>query len=175
VRDDARLTALDNVLRGVWLECCGHLSSFHSGEIDYFSAGYDLRESAAMWSPFGTRRTERSMNVRMDRVLPAVGDRFAYEYDFGTTTRLSVQVTGARVGTIGRAPVRLLARNDAPVWPCATCGQQATVICAYCAGTGDQPFACDAHQAAHDCGEAGDEAWLPVVNSPRMGVCGYVG
>jgi hypothetical protein len=34
------------------------------------------------------------------------------------------------------------------------------------------PFACAAHESTHPCE---DEAFLPVVNSPRMGVCGYAG
>lgn len=35
----------------------------------------------------------------------------------------------------------------------------------------ENPFYCDTHAAAR-----GDEwAFLPVVNSPRMGVCGYTG
>ena len=32
---------------------------------------------------------------------------------------------------------------------------------------------CDAHAAAHE--HADEEVYLPVVNSPRMGVCGYTG
>lgn len=174
-RDDARLTALDNVLRRIWLECCGHLSSFDIGAVHYFSPGYDLRESAGLWGPFEPRRIERSMNVTLERSLPALGQRFTHEYDFGSTTQLWIAVTGERVGRLNRTTVRLLARNEAPVWPCGVCGQPATSVCPYCAGAGEQPFACDAHRAAHHCVEPDDEAWLPVVNSPRMGVCGYAG
>jgi hypothetical protein len=72
---------------------------------------------------------------------------------------------------VGRPAVRLLVRNTPPTWPCATCGQPATAVCSYCLGAPSGPFACAAHLGEHDCGEM--EGFLPVVNSPRMGVCGY--
>ncbi len=36
----------------------------------------------------------------------------------------------------------------------------------------DDDFFCDEHAEEHACEE---ESLLPVVNSPRMGVCGYCG
>jgi hypothetical protein len=171
-RDDARLSALDGFLRQIWLECCGHLSSFEIGPVDYFSPGFDLHERN-QWFGFGQRRPARSMNVALARALPPTGQRFAYEYDFGSTTHLSLTVAGERIGRIGRTTVRLLARNQAPVWPCGTCGEPATSVCPYCLGAEAGAFSCDRHQVGHRCED--DEAWLPVVNSPRMGVCGYVG
>jgi hypothetical protein len=35
------------------------------------------------------------------------------------------------------------------------------------------PFYCEHHSEDHDCDEP--EMLLPVVNSPRMGMCGYTG
>lgn len=70
-----------------------------------------------------------------------------------------------------RDAVRLLARNDAPVWPCTECDEPAVSLCSYCTYEGDA-FFCEAHVEDHKCG---DEAMLPVVNSPRMGVCAYTG
>jgi len=67
--------------------------------------------------------------------------------------------------------VRLLAGNDDPVWTCAVCQEPASELCAYCFYESDA-FFCNAHSETHDCGE---EAILPVVNSPRMGVCAYTG
>jgi hypothetical protein len=171
-RADARLSALDGFLRQIWLECCGHLSRFEIGAVDYFSPGFDLRERSA-WSVFGQRRPARSMNVPLAGALPAVGQTFTYEYDFGSTTHLSLTVAGERLGRVGRTTVRLLARNQAPVWPCGTCGGPATGVCPYCLAVEAPAFSCDGHQDEHRCGE--EEAWLPVVNSPRMGVCGYEG
>ena len=67
--------------------------------------------------------------------------------------------------------VRVLARNDAPVLPCDVCGKEATHVCTRCIYD-DQGWLCDACVAEHECGE---EMLLPVVNSPRVGMCGYEG
>jgi len=158
----AKLTDLDRFLRDIWLECCGHLSAFRIGR---FSYSYPIE------GPFGGWSDERSMNVRLREALGGVGTRFVHEYDFGTTTELSLRVTAQREGAIGKPPLRLLARNEAPVWPCSVCKKPATRICSYCVYEAN-PFFCDNHAEKHDCGE---EAFLPVVNSPRMGMCGYEG
>ena len=167
---DAKLEALDSFLRRIWLECCGHLSAFKIGATQYFSRGYELGGSA--FGVFGGHRpVERSMNARLRDALPSVGEHFEYEYDFGSTTSLQIKMIGERTGRPGRGAVRLLARNTPPVWPCAVCGQPATVVCAYCLSDGRNAFVCTEHRRKHACGE--DEGFMPVVNSPRMGVCGY--
>lgn len=106
-------------------------------------SGGTLRQLDQSLRMFGSFGEDRSMNARISDALPPPGRPVRYEYDFGSTTHLTLRVTGTRHGVIGRPAVRLLARNEAPVWPCATCG--------------------------------GGEGFLPVVNSPRMGVCGYDG
>jgi len=164
---DAKLEAIDAFLRRVWLECCGHLSVFRIGKVDYFSRGYEF----GLVGAFGASGTECGMNIKLRDALRS--SRFEYEYDFGSTTALELEVTGERSGRIGRPAVRLLARNSAPVFPCATCGAPATLICPYCIHEGTGAFTCHAHRDQHRCGE--EEAFLPVVNSPRLGVCAYVG
>ena len=172
VRADARLDALDSFLRRTWLECCGHLSAFDVGIAKYFSRGYDF-DVVRGFTGFGRNRTpERSMSVRVGDAMPPVGEPFEYEYDFGSTTRLRFKVTGERIGRLGRPAVRLLARNTAPAWPCALCGAPASLVCTFCFGD-ESAFACAKHRREHACGE--EEGFLPVVNSPRMGVCGYTG
>jgi hypothetical protein len=172
-RADAKLEALDSFLRGVWLECCGHLSAFRIGTVTFFSRGYEF----GAWAPLGglgrQRPVERRMNARMGDVLPPAGERCEYEYDFGSSTLLEIKVIAERTGRLGRSPVRLAVRNVPPVWPCAVCGEPATFVCAYCRDGDGDPFVCADHQRDHACGE--DEGFLPVVNSPRMGVCGYGG
>ena len=147
-RSDAAIRGLDAFLRDLWLECCGHLSAFF---ID--------RREVPMGAPAG-------------KAFGPVGARFRYEYDFGSTTALVGQVVGSRHGSIGRAPVRLLARNDPPAFSCARCAEIATNVCPYCLGDEESLF-CDTHAAEHE--HAREEVYLPVVNSPRMGVCGYTG
>lgn len=166
---DAKLEALDAFLRRVWLECCGHLSVFRVGGADYFSRGYALGFGGA----FGREAGARSMNSKLRDALCFATEAFDYEYDFGSTTSLALEITGERSGRIGRSVVRLLARNNPPVSACAVCGQPATLVCPFCLQERVDPFVCAQHRAQHRCGE--DDAFLPVVNSPRMGVCGYMG
>ena len=147
-RQDATLKQLDSLLRRVWLECCGHMSTFRLGG------------------------REPSMRSKAGAVFHSMGLRFEHDYDFGSTTTLKGQVLGARDGAPGRNTVRVLARNTPLQWSCATCGAAAAVICPFCLHDEDC-FFCEKHADAHPC--AREEAFLPVVNSPRMGVCGYTG
>ncbi|HEY0874610.1 MAG TPA: SEC-C metal-binding domain-containing protein [Vicinamibacterales bacterium] len=156
VRDDARLTSLDQFLRDLWLECCGHLSQFGIGTEEYASQPADFG-LARLGSP------QRTMASPLSKALTFCDGRFSYEYDFGSTTVLQLDVKGERTGRIGRQAVRLLARNTPPVWPCAVCGEPATRIDVEAYGYG---YLCDRHAS-------GREALLPVVNSPRTGVCAY--
>lgn len=144
---DAKLKDLDRLLRHTWLECCGHLSEFYAD---------------------GRRKVSKSM--RIAEALASKGSRLGYEYDFGSTTELVIRLSGTAEGAPSKA-VRLVARNEPPAWPCDECGQPARVVCAQCVYDAGG-FCCATHAKTHDCGE---ETLLPVVNSPRMGVCGYTG
>lgn len=149
----APLSKLDKFLRQVWLECCGHMSAF---EIDGVRYAVSPMED------------ERGMKVPLSRVVD-VGTKFLYEYDFGSTTTLSLKVAGLWDRTTAKNDVELLARNDPPQINCDQCGTQpATLICTGCEGI----WLCAPCSQAHDCGE---EYLLPVVNSPRTGVCAYSG
>ena len=146
MRADAPLRQLDTFLRQLWLECCGHMSAFSAD------------------------RHELSMGSAANIALQSVGGKFHYEYDFGSTTALTGHLLNGRSGPTGRFPVRLLARNDPLAFACAQCSAPATVVCPYCPENG---LFCEAHAGVHE--HAVEEAYLPVVNSPRMGVCGYTG
>jgi hypothetical protein len=162
----ATLADLDAFLREIWLECCSHLSAFDIEDTTYnvlpYSGGPPLGDPA-----------ERSMNVTLEEVLE-VGTRFHHTYDFGTSTELKLRVVREREGRIGGEPLRVLSRNEAPTWNCTLCDEPAEWICTYCMYEQENPFYCGAHAESeeHECGE---EALLPVVNSPRMGMCGYTG
>jgi hypothetical protein len=157
------IRGLDGLLRRVWLECCGHMSAFEIG-------GQRYSVHVDRGSPFAT--SERSMSADIAEVLTSPGHRFSYEYDFGSTTQLALRFIGVRRGIVGRTPARLLARNEPPIWPCAVCDAPATLICPFCVGERN-PFVCRRHVRGHPCDD--EESFLPVVNSPRMGVCGYTG
>lgn len=143
---DLRLADLDDVLRRTWLECCDHLSGFFAGRYD-----------------------EIPMNCRVTQVFGSIDDTVVYQYDFGSTTELMIRFAGVAPASSGRLVVA--ARNESPVWHCEECGLPAASICSECSWTGTG-MCCTKHATEHSCGE---EMLLPVVNSPRMGVCGYTG
>jgi hypothetical protein len=154
------LDSLDYFLRKIWVECCEHLSAFTIEGVVYASQCADELE-------------ESGMEVQLGRVLRP-GMIFKYEYDFGTTTELRLKVVGFWEREAEGDAIQLLARNDAPQVHCHQCGKEiATQICSDCqcrgAGAG---WLCDDCADQHECGS---EMFLPVVNSPRAGVCGYSG
>jgi hypothetical protein len=154
------LATLDRFLRDTWLECCGHLSAFEIGGVRYtVDAGlYD-------WDTGG-----KNMQVRLDKVLKP-GQTCSYEYDFGSTTELSVKVISEQEVEAQKKAIQILARNNLPLVPCDVCGEPATTTCTQCIYE-DKGCLCDACAKDHECGE---EMLLPMVNSPRAGVCGYTG
>jgi hypothetical protein len=159
VRADSRLHDLDKFLRDIWLECCGHLSAFRiEGE------SYSVSPMDESWS------REMNMNSRLGQILYP-GLKFSYEYDFGSTTELALKVVSERIGRSEGGKVRLLARNEPPKILCDRCGKPATQVCAFCIYS-EEAWLCDDCLEKHQCG---DEGFLPVVNSPRVGVCGYSG
>jgi hypothetical protein len=146
VQAGAKFKDLDNFLRKTWLECCGHMSAFRIG------------------------RDDIGMSSSLSRVLrPKM--KLVHEYDFGSTTELLLTVAGEFEGSIRKGKVEIIARNDPPAIACQDCGKPATQICADCACRGEG-WLCEECVEEHACG---DEMLLPVVNSPRTGVCGYCG
>ncbi|MBN1352478.1 hypothetical protein JXJ21_23975 [candidate division KSB1 bacterium] len=150
----ARLSELDDFLRRIWLECCGHLSEFTIDGMRYSDSGDDG------WGP-----EPESLKTPLKNVLGAKS-RFGYEYDFGSTTQVVGTVVALRNGVLSK-PVEILARNSPPTYPCENCDAPATQFCCEC-----ETLICDNCLAQHECDE---EMLLPVVNSPRFGVCGYCG
>jgi|SRR5947209_2239877 len=71
------------------------------------------------------------MEVPLEKVLKA-GQKFSHQYDFGSTTHLSLRVASEREGVVRdeKNPVEILARNLPPVIPCRACGKPATKIAA---------------------------------------------
>jgi hypothetical protein len=142
----AKFRDLDMFLRNTWLECCGHMSVFSAGE------------------------EELDMNEKLSDIL-SPGQKWLYEYDMGSTTELALNVVSEFEGTLKKGKVEILARNDAPRIICNTCENPATTICMDCIYV-NQGFLCDDCAGKHGCDE---EMFLPLVNSPRTGVCGYEG
>ncbi len=151
----SQLLGLDGFLRETWLECCWHLSAFTVGDMAYFSEPMEEYD-------------DKSMKIALSRLL-ASGMRFAYEYDFGTTTHLALRIIAE--GEMTGQDIQVLARNDAPVLLCGECGLPAVEICQECSWEGEG-LLCDECTGKHGCEE---KMFLPVVNSPRTGMCAYSG
>jgi len=155
---DLTLEDLDDFLRDIWLECCGHLSAF---EIEGQTYSVEPMEDF----------DDESMEVGLDSVL-SPGMKFYHRYDFGSTTRLALKVISQEQKQIKGKSIAVLARNEPPSIPCMSCGKIATQVCTECICSDSGGWLCDECAVEHQCGE---DMLLPVVNSPRVGVCGYTG
>lgn len=152
MRGSAILAALDRYLRAIWLECCGHLSEFA------FQAWKDTIPMS-----------------RRARDLFQPGMELVHLYDFGTTSETAIQVKAVREGApLSAHPIFLMARNQPPSWRCMECDERANWLCMECVYELDKPGTlCDEHMDEHPHNAYGEP--LPLVNSPRVGMCGYTG
>lgn len=149
VDDRATFKTLDSFLRKLWLECCGHMSQFFVGQQII------------------------GMQGRLARSLRS-GDEIDYDYDMGDTTQLRIKVLGEYqdLTTTGKS-IAILARNHPPEIPCDICERHPAVsICPECSWEGEG-WLCQKCAKNHSCGDEVD--YLPIPNSPRAGVCDYIG
>ncbi|MCB9334481.1 MAG: hypothetical protein H6574_25830 [Lewinellaceae bacterium] len=164
VDGEASIFELDDFLRAIWLECCGHLSSFHIKGRKY---EYDWMDDEAI---IGEDVEQPVGNVFQ------TGQVLLYEYDFGSTTRLEIKVLG-EYPLDSKDNIVLMSRNEALHIICDNCGKKpAAQLCSI--HYGDEPqFFCTACGKKHakTFPDFEDYSAFPVVNSPRMGVCGYMG
>lgn len=161
-KENTTLQDVDQFLRDIWLECCGHLSAF-----DIWGESYDrFPDGSGYW---GT--PAKSMKYQLKSVLEK-GMQIGYEYDFGSTTDLILTVSDYRIQPWKNDKITLLARNNPIEFICSECGKKAAVsVCTQCIYEG-VGFLCEDCEDTHECGT---EMLLPVCNSPRCGVCGYEG
>jgi hypothetical protein len=153
MRASSTLKHLDSYLRAIWLECCGHMSQFSIG---------------------GWRGQEISMSRKIDAVVEP-GVTLTHIYDFGTSSETLVKsLSTRRAKPTTSKPIVLMARNLIPEARCIECDQPARWFCNECmiedqtAGT-----LCDVHVESHPHDNYGEP--IEIVNSPRMGMCGYTG
>lgn len=153
MRAAASLKDLDYYLRAIWLECCGHLSEFSYG---------------------GLGSQTLAMKRRAGEVFEP-GVEITHIYDFGTSSETLVKVAGVRTGQpLTAKPIVLLARNLPVEAACMECGQPAAWLCMECLIEDDvSGVLCDAHAETHPHENYGEPTAL--VNSPRVGMCGYDG
>ena len=161
---NSTLAELDQFLRDIWLECCGHLSHFVVGEV-FYSFYIDPDPFFGSW-----KAEEYDLHVAIGKALP-FNEKIRYDYDFGSTTELSVKVIAEREGSVPRGKkLRILSRNFSPLYVCSMCDEEPAQwlnVFEY-----ENNLYCDRHAKEQD---EWNEGFLPLSNSPRAGVCGYEG
>ena len=141
---DAVLSTVDKFLRQIWCECCGHMSAFRMGGIE-----------------FGKARKVSALSV---------GDTLLYEYDFGSTTEIIITVVDEFSRAKQREKVRLLARNAPPQALCGQCGAPAAAVntwesefvCDECAKDVEDEAALLPIENSPRCGECGYDGELDI-------------
>lgn len=151
VKGNAQMKVIDQFLRDIWLECCGHLSAF------------------------GHKNFKVAMSHRVEDVFqPRI--KIYHDYDFGTTTRVFLKAHKHYQLNL-KEKIILLSRNEPLKIMCSMCKKEPAVnICTAC-WYEEEAFYCEACSEKHaeECEDFNDYAQMPVVNSPRMGECGYTG
>lgn len=149
----AQLLDLDTYLRAIWLECCGHLSQFSIGG----------------WDGPAISMKRKIMDVFTPGVI------VTHIYDFGTSSETFIKAVGTRTGRpLSKYPILLMGRNAPPEERCMECPQRAAALCLECVYDLEASgFLCSNHAKGHPHDNYGDP--LPLVNSPRVGMCGYDG
>lgn len=149
----ASLARLDDYLRAIWLECCGHLSMFTAG---------------------GWQDDEIDLTCKANTIFEP-GLALRHFYDFGSTSETDIKVVGFRKGkSTSKHPIVLLARNRMPEYTCQECGQAAKWLCIECIYEEEQSgYLCPDHEEGHLHEDYGGP--MPLLNYPRSGTCGYDG
>lgn len=140
---------------------------------------------------------EGGMDAELGEVLN-VGEKFSYVYDFGSSTTLSLRVIAEREGVLPldededeealevaeefedeedeedeeEIGIVVMARNEPPTLVCHICGQPATFVPS---SSEYASLALEALCETHAKESEASEELLPIVNSPRVGICGYTG
>lgn len=146
------LSMIDQFFRDVWVECCDHRSDFILS--NKTTHQQDMIDQNLMHQRLVGR------DLHPESVIE-------YVYDWGTSTRLVLEVVP---GVIECPPehITILIQNVLTKSKCKGCSHMnAEQICSYCGGTFCQPCS-----ERHECL---DDSFLPIVNSPRAGLCGYTG
>jgi hypothetical protein len=151
VNSKSEMKVIDNFLKDIWLDCCGHMSNFGH-------KNFKIRMS----------------NSIADVFVPKI--KIYHDYDYGSTTRIDLK-TVKNYALHLKENLILLSRNEPLKLICSICKKKPAVcLCTTCNWEEDT-FFCEPCAVKHEetCEDFEDYARMPVVNSPRMGVCGYEG
>lgn len=178
---------LDDFLQAIWLDCCGHMSEF--SDPSKYGPSFDWQNDMTNMISFMEKVLEGRMSQRDMKQGPDLGEigddqkaakilkkglKLDYVYDMGDSTYLQISVI-EEFDCQADERIVLLSRNEIPLFNCEKCNTNPGV--AILMGEVEFGILCKAcfEQELEKDPELDDEGYLPMVNSPRMGVCGYVG
>ena len=138
---NADLGEIDTFLREIWCECCGHLSEFYIG-----IQPCDMSRELSTFT---------------------VGSKLSYEYDFGSTTEININILNAISRPKDSNSVVLLARNEPQIYTCERCKDTATHVNMW----DDNKALCE--PCIEKATDYDKDGILPITNSPRIGECDY--
>jgi hypothetical protein len=148
-KSDIPLSKIDKFLKDIWVECCGHMSSFSDSYSDI-------------------EKTKKLNEVFEERV------KIDYIYDFGSSTEITLSFI-KEIENVKDKDIQVLMRNKEIDFKCSYCNNKAIAICPFCIYE-DEGYLCESCIETHKCvEEEGEDVLLPLVNSPRSGECGYCG
>lgn len=160
MEENSTLLELDDFLKLIWLECCGHMSEFmipgaSNDAMDMFGMDYEAMAKA-----------EKDAKNKKLKTVFSKGFSCRYIYDWGSSTELEIKVMGEYNLPKKQKGVVILSRNEELDHTCHKCGEKAVFIDQELMYEGPDCFLCE------NCGED-EEMVIEVSNSPRMGVCAY--
>jgi hypothetical protein len=185
INGNAKMEDFDAFLREIWLECCGHMSKFtdKSFKREMSMGSYDIMDAFDFLEQGKVKQYEKIMEdfgeIPMSRAINKVfakGKKYEYEYDYGSSTILQIEVMEEYPFAAPKKMV-LLSRNEPLEIRCDMCHTEiAEVACTVHIYEEEGKFCSKcAKKHAKVCSDFADYASATIVNSPRMGVCGYEG
>jgi len=182
---ETKMETLDIFLRKIWLECCGHLSAFtdpvkrrqRTGGWGFFEAAELLEQGKIKEYEKLMEETKGEISLGRKAKDALYKDfKIEYEYDFGSTTALLITVLHEYPIKAAKKII-LLSRNEPLPILCEECGKEpAAEVCIAHSWEESSLFCVKcAKKHSKQCDDFEDYAAMPIVNSPRFGVCEYVG
>ena len=163
VGTNMKLDNLDFFLRAIWLECCGHSSGF---TLPYKNGHWQDSNDLPFTKKIGDVFTQTN--------------KLDYTYDFGSSTDLIItagKTFNLKLQTDAKHDITILSRNEPLKIMCSICKDKVALCACEICGLNDDGFFCETCATEHEksCEDFAEYCRLAVVNSPRMGVCGYEG
>jgi len=93
VQPTTSLRQLDQFLRDLWLECCGHMSHFEIGDVQYSNCVPGPGDPPMFDNDLAEPDEQHMVHTVEETV--AMGQKFRHEFDYGDTTCLDLECVAA--------------------------------------------------------------------------------